>query len=77
MGCGEVSDGAEAASWTPTRVWLLSCGDRDVQALPISGVASARGSVGVEMLGADIRVSSCGADAKGSSSSTEAASTAA
>lgn len=75
MGCGEVSDGAEAACWTPTR--LLSCGDRDVRALPISGVASARGSVGVEMLGADIRVSSCGADAKASSSSTEAASTAA
>ena len=74
-GCGEVSDEAEAASWTPARVWLLSCGDRDVRALPICVVASAHGLVGVEVLGADVWVSSCGADAKGSFSFTEAAPT--
>lgn len=75
MGCGEVSDAAEAAYWTPTTVWLQSCGARDVQALLICVVASARGTVGVEVLGADIWMFSCGADAKGSLFSAEAAPT--
>lgn len=76
MGCGEVSDGAEAASQTPTRVGLWSCGDLDVRALLICVVASTCGSVGMDVLGADVWVSSCGADAKKLLSSAEAAPTA-
>ena len=97
--CGEVADGAEAASWTPARVWLRCCGDRDgagglnfslpsdaaqpesvidavcgdVRALPIWVVALVHCLEGVDLLGANVWVSSCGAAAKGWFSYAEAA----
>lgn len=55
--CGEAMDRAGAASWMPAGLWLQCRFGGDGPALPVWVVVSARGSVGVELVVADVWVS--------------------